>query len=144
MTKSPHFWWLISLLGLTIIALITFIITGQVINNQKLLDYIAVCSTLLSITLSIFAIQYTYNSNNEIHQQFEKINSAADIIKDTSKNLSDTNTLLNNNLGQILESLENVGQSQQNIAQQIKNLTNRGVSTDVNNTKPLIQPSQQG
>lgn len=139
MTKSPHFWWLISLLGLTIIILITFIITKRIIDNEKLLDYIAVCSTLLSITLSIFAIQYTYNSNNEIHQQFEKINSAAEIIKATSKSLSDTNALFNNNLSQILESLENVGQSQQSIAQQLENLTNQGVSTDVNNT--LSNPS---
>lgn len=139
MTKSPHFWWLISLLGLTIIILVAFIITKRILDSEKLLDYIAVCSTLLSITLSIFAIQYTYNSNNEIHQQFEKINSAAEIIKDTSKSLSDTNALLNDNLSQILESLENVGQSQQNIAQQIENLTNQGVSTDVNNT--LSNPS---
>jgi len=143
MTKSPHFWWLISLLGLTIIVLIAFIITQRIIDNEKLLDYITVCSTLLSITLSIFAIQYTYNSNNEIHQQFEKINSAAEIIKDTSKSLSDTNTLLNDNLGQILESLENVGQSQQNIEKRIERLTNRGISTEVNNTIPN-PPTQQG
>lgn len=143
MTKSPHFWWLICLLGLTIIILIAFIITKRIIDSEKLLDYIAVCSTLLSITLSIFAIQYTYNSNNEIHQQFEKINTAAEIIKETSKSLSDTNALLNGNLGQILESLDNVGQSQQNIVQKIENLTNRGVSTDVNNTIQ-IPHTQQG
>ncbi len=139
MTKSPHFWWLISVLGLTIIALIAFIITKRIIESEKLLDYIAVCSTLLSITLSIFAIQYTYTSNNEIHQQFEKINSVADNIKGTSENLAKTNALLNDNLGQILETLENVGQSQQNIEKQIKNLTNRGISTDVNNTIPVSQ-----
>ena len=138
MTKSPHFWWLISLLGLTIIALITLVITNQVIDNRTLLDYIAVCSTLLSITLSIFAIQYTYNSNNEIHQQFEKINSAAEIIKETSRNLSNTNTLLNNNLEQILDKLENVDQSQQAIVNQISDITNRVpiIETDVNNLRP--------
>ncbi len=117
-------------------------ITNQIIDNEKLLDYIAVCSTLLSITLSIFAIQYTYNSNNEIHQQFEKINTAAEIIKGTSKSLSDTNALLNDNLGQILESLDNVGQSQQNIVQQIESLTNRGISTDVKNTITALPPQQ--
>lgn len=142
MTKSPHFWWLISLLGLTIIILVAFIITKRILDSEKLLDYIAVCSTLLSMTLSIFAIQYTYNSNNEIHQQFEKINSAAEIIKDTSKSLSETNALLNNNLNQILESLVNVGQSQQNIAQQIENLTNQRVSTNVNNTLPNSSTQQ--
>lgn len=138
MTKSPHFWWLISLLTLIIIVLVTLVITNQVVDNIKLLDYIAVCSTLLSITLSIFAIQYTYNSNNEIHRQFEKINSAAEIIKDTSRNLSDTNTLLNNNLEQILDKLENVDQSQQAIANQINDITNREpvIQTDVSNLKP--------
>lgn len=143
MTKSPHFWWLISLLGLTIIALIAFIITERIIDNEKLLNYIAVCSTLLSITLSIFAIQYTYNSNTEIHQQFEKINSVADNIKGTSENLATTNALLNDNLGQILESLENVGQSQQDIAKQIANLTNKGVVTDITNIRPVVT-AQEG
>lgn len=143
MTKSPHFWWLIILLSLTIIALIAFIITDRIICSDKLMEYVAVCSTLLSITLSIFAIQYTYTSNNEIHQQFEKINSVADNIKGTSESLTATNALLRDNLGQILETLENVGQSQQNIARQIENLTNRGINTDINNTIP-IPPTQQG
>lgn len=134
MTKSPHFWWLISILVLTIIALVALVVTQQIINSEKLLDYIAVCSTLLSITLSIFAIQYTYNSNNEITRQFERINSSAEIIKETSRSLSDTNTHLNDNLDTILESLERVGVSQQNIVQQIENLTNSGVNTEINNT----------
>lgn len=134
MTKSPHFWWLISLLGIIIILLVTYIITERTICSEKLLDYIAVCSTLLSITLSIFAIQYTYNSNNEIHNQFEKINSAAEIIKDTSRALSDTNAQLKENLGHILEALDSMGQSQQNIAQQIENFTNSRVTTPIDNT----------
>lgn len=143
MTKSPHFWWLIILLGLTIIALTTFIITDRIICSDKLMEYVAVCSTLLSITLSIFAIQYTYTSNNEIHQQFEKINSVADNIKGTSESLTATNVRLRDNLGQILETLDNVGQSQQNIARQIENLTNRGINTNINNMIP-IPPTQQG
>lgn len=143
MTKSPHFWWLISVLGLTIIALIAFIITDRIICSAKLMEYVSVCSIVLSITLSIFAIQYTYTSNNEIHQQFEKINSVAENIKGTSENLATTNTLLNENLDKILESLENVGQSQQDIAKQIANLTNKGIVTDVTNIEPVVT-CQQG
>lgn len=143
MTKSPHFWWLISVLGLTIIALIAFIITERIICSAKLMEYVSVCSIVLSITLSIFAIQYTYTSNNEIHQQFEKINSVAENIKGTSENLATTNALLNENLDKILESLENVGQSQQDIAKQIANLTNKGIVTDVTNIEPAIT-GQQG
>lgn len=143
MTKSPHFWWLISVLGLTIIALIAFIITDRIICSAKLMEYISVCSIVLSITLSIFAIQYTYTSNNEIHQQFEKINSVAENIKGTSENLATTNALLNENLYKILEGLENVGQSQQDIAKQIANLTNKGIVTDVTNIEPVVT-GQQG
>ena len=143
MTKSPHFWWLISVLGLTIIALIAFIITERIICSAKLMEYVSVCSIWLSITLSIFAIQYTYTSNNEIHQQFEKINSVAENIKGTSENLATTNALLNENLDKILESLENVGQSQQDIAKQIANLTNKGIVTDVTNIEPVFT-GQQG
>lgn len=143
MTKSPHFWWLISVLGLTIIALIAFIITDRIICSAKLMEYISVCSIVLSITLSIFAIQYTYTSNNEIHQQFEKINSVAENIKGTSESLATTNALLNENLDKILEGLENVGQSQQDIAKQIANLTNKGIVTDVNNIEPVVT-GQQG
>lgn len=142
MTKSPHFWWLISVLGLTIIALIAFIITDRIIYSAKLMEYVSVCSIVLSITLSIFAIQYTYTSNNEIHQQFEKINSVAENIKGTSENLATTNALLNENLDKILESLENVGQSQQDIAKQIANLTNKGIVTDVTNIEPVITGRQ--
>lgn len=143
MTKSPHFWWLISVLGLTIIALIAFIITDRIICSAKLMEYISVCSIVLSITLSIFAIQYTYTSNNEIHQQFEKINSIAENIKGTSENLATTNALLNENLDKILEGLENVGQSQQDIAKQIANLTNKGIVTDVTNIEAVVT-GQQG
>ena len=143
MTKSPHFWWLISVLGLTIIALIAFIITDRIICSAKLMEYISVCSIVLSITLSIFAIQYTQTSNNEIHQQFEKINSVAENIKGTSENLATTNALLNENLDKILEGLENVGQSQQDIAKQIANLTNKGIVTDVTNIEAVVT-GQQG
>lgn len=75
--KSPHFWWIISIMALTIIALISFIISRRICCSDELMKYVSVASVILSITLSIFAIQYTYTSNNEIHQQFEKINSVA-------------------------------------------------------------------
>ena len=72
-TKSPHFWWIISLMSITIIALISYIITEQVCCSDKLMEYVSVCSVILSITLSIFAIQYTYTSNNEVHQSQQDI-----------------------------------------------------------------------
>lgn len=132
-TKSPHFWWIISLMSITIIALISYIITERVFCSDKLMEYVSVCSVILSITLSIFAIQYTYTSNNEIHQQFEKINFIANNIKETSDNLTVTNTRLNDNLDQILERLENINQSQQDISGQLQNIANPQVNTEISN-----------
>lgn len=63
------------------------------------MDYVACCSTLLSITLSIFAIQYTYTSNNEVQHQFEKINSAAENVSMSSKAIMETKIKLDENLG---------------------------------------------
>ncbi len=137
-TKSPHFWWIISLMSITIIALISYIITERISCSDKLMEYVSVCSILLSITLSIFAIQYTYTSNNEIHQQFEKINFAANDIKETSNNLSRTNTRLNESLDQIIERLENINQSQQDISGQLQNITNPQVNTEISNLQKKV------
>lgn len=133
--KSPHFWWLISVLVLIIVALISFIITDRICCSENLMNYISVCSVLLSITLSIFAIQYTYTSNNEMYHQFDKINSAADSIKSTAENLSVTNTLLKESIDQIQEKLDN---SQKQIENQISDIKNSVInSSDIpkNNLK---------
>ncbi len=132
--KSPHFWWIISIMALTIIALISFIISRRICCSDELMKYVSVASVILSITLSIFAIQYTYTSNNEIHQQFEKINSVADNIKETSEKLAKTNMLLNDNLNQILQRLENIDQSQKDMSSKIKNIMNAPVDTNISNT----------
>ena len=129
--KSPHFWWIISIMALTIIALISFIISRRICCSDELMKYVSVASVILSITLSIFAIQYTYTSNNEIHQQFEKINSVADNIKETSEKLAKTNMLLNDNLNQILQRLENIDQSQKDMSSKIKNIMNAPVDTNI-------------
>lgn len=137
-TSSPHFWWLICVLTSIIVALISFIISERVCCSENLMNYISVCSVLLSITLSIFAIQYTYTSNNEIHRQFDKINSVADNIKATSENLAVTNTLLKENLDKIRETLDNFDISQKQIVNQISDIKNSVInSSDIpkNNLK---------
>lgn len=129
-------------MGVTIIALVSYIITDRVICSARLMEYVSVCSVILSITLSIFAIQYTYTSNNEIHQQFEKINSVADSIKSTSSELAGTNAFLNSNLKQILESLEQLKQVQQSMNSTLKNISNPAVDTEISNLPSNIP--QQG
>ena len=126
-----------------IIGLVGFIITGRVLCSKELMEYVSVCSIVLSITLSIFAIQYTYNSNNEIHQQFKNINSVADNIKETAKSLADTNAMLNQNMDQILDRLENLNTSQEVMSAQLKDIKNTQViKTEVKNFGEA--PTQHG
>lgn len=123
--KSPHFWWIICTLAIIIIALIAFILSNRVICADKIMEYISYASVILSITLSIFAILYTYTSNVQIQQQFEKINSAANTITTTSNNLTITGENLNNNLDKILEHLESIDQYQQEMTNQLTAMNNQ-------------------
>lgn len=86
--KTYHFWWVVCLLGATIIFLLSFILTKRVCNASKIMEFISYSSAILSITLSVFAILYTYTSNVQMQQQFEKINSVADNLRESSTSLN--------------------------------------------------------
>lgn len=137
--NSPHFWWLISILGLTIIALVSFILTCRMLDAVKIMEYISYASVILSITLSIFAILYTYTSNVQIQQQFEKINSAANNIASVSDNLTITSNKLNENLGVILGHLESIDNKQREMSGQMSNLNAQLNSDTVDITNLPIQ-----
>lgn len=127
-TKSPHFWWIISVMGAAIIVLGSFILCEKTIGADKIMEFISYSSAILSITLSIFAIQYTYISNVQIQQQFEKINSAADNIHRTAGNLNLTSSKLDNNLETILERLSNMNTLQREIYTKLNNLNDNKVN----------------
>lgn len=134
-TKSPHFWWIISLLSVTIIALIAFILTGRIACANIISEYISYASVILSITLSIFAILYTYTSNVQIQQQFEKINSAANSIREASTSLITTNDKLNESLNIIIERLGSIDKSQNEMRSQLNNMNNQIPNQDtINNS----------
>lgn len=124
-TKSPHFWWIISLLILIIICLVATVICGQMQDTTIIVDYVSFASVLLSITLSVFAIQYTYTSNNQIQHQFEKINSAAGQINSVSEKLIKTSTLLEENIDDILNKLGDIGKEQKAIKDKVDNMNQR-------------------
>lgn len=128
--SSPHFWWLMIIFGGTIIALISYICTQRMVCAQKIMEYISFASTLLSITLSVFAILYTYTSNVQIQQQFEKINNAAHGITQTSNDLTKTGSKLDSNLDAILEKLKDINDQQQKISGQMNNI-NKQISNSV-------------
>jgi len=132
-TKSPHFWWIISILSVTILGLVAFVLTDRIACADRIMIYISYASVILSITLSVFAILYTYTSNVQIQQQFEKINAAATTIQTASNNLITTESKLNENLKTILEKLENIDQSQQEIYTQFTNVNTKIRETDIIN-----------
>ncbi len=81
----------------------------------------------------MFAILYTYVSNVQIQQQFEKINSAAISISDTSNKLIQTEGKLNDFLETIEERLSNIDKSQTEMTQQISNINKEVETSSLNN-----------
>lgn len=79
--------WIISILVLIIIALGSVILCKFIPKAETIKIFIEYAATLLSITLSIFAIAFTYTSNNSVQRQFDKIDTASDVIKTSSQSL---------------------------------------------------------
>jgi predicted PurR-regulated permease PerM len=131
-----HYWWSITLMALFIIVLISFILSERIVEAEKVMEYVSYASVILSITLSIFAIMYTYTSNVQIQEQFEKINNAANNITATSEKLTQTGDTLNNNLSTILDSLENL-RTDMNV--QFKSINNNMILKDIEITNNIKQ-----
>ncbi|MDT3388165.1 MAG: hypothetical protein LIR46_10465 [Bacteroidota bacterium] len=85
---SPHFWWIISCFIVVIVVLVVILIQGQTYLAQDVIEFISTIALLLSIILSILAIAFTYTSNIQAANQFDKINDAAARIGETSVKLS--------------------------------------------------------
>lgn len=115
-------------MGLVIIALVSFIFSKRICGADKVMEFISYSTAILSIILSIFAIQYTYTSNVQIQQQFEKINAVANNIHKTADNLNLTSRKLDENLGEILERLENMNALQKEMSSQLNNLNDNKVN----------------
>ena len=108
--------WAISILVAFIIFLVAYILCNRVVEADKIINYISNASLLLSIVLSIFAIQYTYYSNIQIQSQFEKINSAASHIEGTSVELSHINRKLDESIEEILQKLGTMDTKMDNLS----------------------------
>jgi len=132
-TRSPHFWWIICILTVFIILQTSFILTERVGNANKIMEFISYSSAILSITLSIFAILYTYISNVQIQQQFDKINSVADSIKNAAKSLAKVSGKLDDNLESILNELSSLNKKQQDITEQLNKTNSLYSDTEIVN-----------
>lgn len=84
---SPHIVWSIVILSISIIILLGFIFSSRMIDANAIKVFIDYAATLLSITLSIFAIAFTYTSNNSTRRQFDKIDYASMKIVDSATKL---------------------------------------------------------
>lgn len=133
--KSPHFWWIMLIAALIIICLLAWALSKGVYNGDKIKTFITDAGLLLSITLSIFAIAYTYTSNNNTSRQFEKINSAAELIVDTANRVTEAQVSLNQQMKTILD---NVG----DIKRDTHNITDAMTKND-NKDFPSFQDLQQ-
>lgn len=119
MKGTVHFWWTIVIMGIVIVLSVAFILTKRTIGADRIMDFISYSSGILSITLSVFAILYTYTSNVQIQQQFEKINAVADNIRQTAENMGKAGNKLDSNLDIILERLESINQLQEEMSTQL-------------------------
>lgn len=135
-SPMPHYWWSIILMALTIIALISFILSERIVEAEKVMEYISYASVILSITLSVFAIMYTYTSNNQIQEQFEKINNAANNITATSEKLTQTGNALKENLDTIMDGIENI-RTDMNV--QFNSINNNILPKDIGITNNIKQ-----
>lgn len=133
--NSPHFWWIMATAVIIICILATWVGQGYVVHGDRIKAFITDAGLLLSITLSIFAIAYTYTSNNNTSRQFEKINSAAELIVDTANRVTEAQVSLNQQMKTILD---NVG----DIKRDTHNITDAMTKND-NKDFPSFQDLQQ-
>lgn len=123
--KSPHFWWLICLMGAAVVALLATIFCFQTLNGEHISNYVSAFSVMLSIVLSIFAIQYTYHSNAQVERQFNDINRAARNIIETSKELKETESLLKSSIERIHDHLKSNDIKIDKLSSIVNNLENQ-------------------
>ena len=122
--------WVISLLVFVVGVLLALIITDQIMCADHLMQYISVISVVLSITLSIFAIMYTYFSNVEMQRQFDKINSAAERISKVSDVITKSNGLLEENVKTIISRISHTDDVMQALNDRFKNIDSQITATN--------------
>lgn len=140
--RSPHFWWLIGLMGAAIIALVVVIYCDVDFHGEDVANYVSAFSVLLSILLSIFAIQYTYHSNAQVERQFNDINRAVHNIIETSKELKDTESLMKDAISRIHEHMQSNNNKIDDLTQDFNNLKAQIQNNDPAKYKKILITTQ--
>lgn len=122
--KLLNLGWTISILVLITIILISFVFySDRILEGKKVIEFISTGALILSIILSVIAIQYTYTSNSLIDRRFEDINKAASYIREVARDISQTNSKLDGHLDLILSKLDNIDKAMAGYTQKSPDIT---------------------
>ena len=101
--------WIIGLIFATVVVLICLLFNEDtVVNGDKIISFISNGALLLSITLSIMAIQLTYTSNSQTERHFENFNKIAHKISELYADIRITSNKLGDNVDKIINRLDDI------------------------------------
>ena len=139
--------WIVCLLVCIVLILLAEIFCKIITNADTIKVFIEYAATLLSITLSIFAIAFTYTSNNSMQHQFDKIDNSSRVILESSTSLQSTERELTKSISTLDERITrietNVNFIKGNIPNEIPKNTGMTETTTqnfVNNKVTVQQP----
>ena len=127
--------WIICLMGIAILALLSVICCDLKTDAESIKVFIEYSATLLSITLSIFAIAFTYTSNNSMQHQFDKIDNASRVILESSHSLQTTERELTGSISLLHERMTRIGTD--------VNFIKGNIPNNLPKNTPDIQPTKQ-
>lgn len=124
--QKKHFkqayWFCFGILIVLSILAIAYLIVNKDDCYQSINRYVGFASTLLSIVMSIFAIMYTYTSNQQIGEKFKDIDNAAheihhtaDMIRNEAANMNQRINNIQNQINAYLYTNTNKSLSSENI-----------------------------
>lgn len=109
--KQAYWFWLGIIVGLSIL-IIAYLIVNKDDCYLSINRYVGFAATLLSIVMSIFAIMYTYTSNQQIGEKFKDIDNAAHEIHHTAEIIRSEATNMNQRMDNLQSQLNTLYASQ--------------------------------
>ena len=105
-------------------------------QNNDILSFTSLASSIISIILAVVTIIYSFYTNNNSSNQVEKLNTAADKVEHTTNAYIESADKLNNKVDEILIKLNNVENTTSQLVNQkvifnIKDEQNTDTQTDI-------------
>lgn len=99
-----HFKYIIAILAAVIIILITY----DFGDNKRLVEYTSFALTITSLVLAIVSITYSFYSNSSLTKHLSLINKAADIVSDSSEQISYSTQKIDNKIDLLPSHFQNL------------------------------------